>query len=125
MPLQCSKRNGRTQNVFVSCFAVRNDDVQPPGFRATADRGSHSVTGVHAGPWCGRGHHKCVVDSIVRDQFVAESRLWFDRAQEEEELQHYIAEQILDMLVGETAVVLNMVQGKNTQRAAAAEVTSP
>ena len=51
--------------------------------------------------------------------------MWFDRAEEEEELQHYIAEQILDMLVGETAVVLNMVQGKNTQRAAAAEVTPP
>ena len=63
-------------------FTVSHEDVQPVGFRSSVD--SHRV--LDAGGQHGPGHRKCVVDSIVRDQFVAESRWWFDRADEEEEL---------------------------------------
>ena len=51
---------------------------------------------------------------------MAESRWWFDRADEEEELQHYIADQILQTLVGEAVEVTNAVQEKKAQRAKAA-----
>ena len=99
-----------------ACFTVSHDDVQPVGFRSSV--GSHRV--LDAGGQHGPGHRKCVVDSIVRDQFVAESRWWFDRADEEEELQHYIADQILQALVGEAVEVTNAVQEKQAQRAKAA-----
>jgi uncharacterized protein (DUF1810 family) len=64
-----------------------------------------------------------VVDSIVHEQFVAESRWWFDRAEEEEELQHYLADHILDMLVRETVGVLDAVQKKHTRQVAVARET--
>lgn len=107
--------------------AVRSEDVQPPGFRSTAGGGAPRVLGagfVHDGPGhLGHMHQNCVVDSIVRDQFVAESRWWFDRAEEEEELQNYLADHILDMLVRETVGVLNAVQEKHARRAAEAGKT--
>lgn len=88
--------------------SVRTEDVQPP----------------HDGPGhLGHRYQKCVVDSIVRDQFVAESRWWFDRAEEEEELQNCLADHILDMLLRETVDVLNAVQEKHARRATVAEQT--
>ena len=85
------------------------------GLRSSVD--SHRV--IDAGGQHGPRHRKCVVDSIVRDQFAAESRWWFDRADEEEELQHYIADQILEALVGEAFGVANAVQEKKAQQAKA------
>lgn len=105
--------------------SVRNEDVQPQDFRSNAGFGPHRVlgAGVHDGPGHhGHGRQKCVVDSIVRAQFVAESRSWFDRAEEEEELQHYLADQILETLIGETIEVLDTLQ--NAHRTTATGATT-
>jgi hypothetical protein len=104
----------------VCVCSVRDEDVQPQG--ASSGHGLGGGLGLLDSARQGHGHQECVVDSIVRAQFVAESRWWFDRAEEEEEeLQHFLADEILDTLLGETVGVLDKLQARrrNVQRAAA------
>jgi hypothetical protein len=104
----------------VCVCSVRDEDVQPQG--ASPGHGLGGGLGLLDSARQGHGHQECVVDSIVRAQFVAESRWWFDRAEEEEEeLQHFLADEILDTLLGETVGVLDKLQARrrNVQRAAA------
>jgi hypothetical protein len=88
--------------------AVREVDVQPQGSLL------HGGTGT--GLLDTRYYHECVVDTMVRAQFKAEERWWFDRSEEEAQLQHYLADEILDSLMGETVGVLDMLQAQAAQR---------
>lgn len=58
---------------------------------------------------------------MVRAQFKAEDRWWFDRSEEEAELQHYLADEILVTLLGELDTPPSVLETLQAQAAQAAQ----